>query len=138
MRQVMAPLPTGPKNKDHLWKPGESGNPGGKRKGVRNRLSNQFLEDMLADWETHGKDAIVTFRKQRPHEYVKVMAALVPREFNMKINEYEELSDDQVRFQIGFLLRELAAEGVAGFAAGVEIAAEPEPASEIPALPEAG
>ena len=133
MRKVMVPIQPGPNARDHLWKPGQSGNRAGKPKGVRNRLSTRFLEDMLADWEEHGRAAIETFRTERPNEYVKVMAGLLPREVEMKVNELEELSDEQISTQLAALLRELAAEGFDPLA-GDEAAEGAEPAGALPPL----
>ena len=36
------------------WKPGESGNPAGRPKGSRNKLSEEFVAEIYADWCEHG------------------------------------------------------------------------------------
>ena len=41
---------------------GHNGGPGRPR-GSRNRLSEQFIADLQADWEQHGADVIVASRK---------------------------------------------------------------------------
>lgn len=59
--------------------PGNSGF-SGRPKGSRNRLGEQFLSDLQADWEEHGAKAIEETRIQKPAEYVKVVASLLPKE----------------------------------------------------------
>src|SRR5512139_9906 len=132
MRKVMGPVSPGPKNRDNLWKPGQSGNPSGRWPHTRNRLNEKFLQDMLADWEAHGAAAIEAFRTERPNEYVKVMAGLLPREVEMKVNELDELSDEQLEIQLAAVLKELAAGGFDPFG-GEEAAEGAEPAGVLPA-----
>jgi hypothetical protein len=56
------------------WKPGQSGNPLGRPKGARNRLGEKFLLDLEASWQENGIDVINRVIKDRPHEYLKVVA----------------------------------------------------------------
>lgn len=71
------------------------GNPG-RPKGSRNKLGEAFLSDMLADWEEHGKQAIATVREERPQDYVKVVASILPRDLNVTVNPMEEASDEEL------------------------------------------
>ena len=43
---------------NHLWKPGQSGNPMGRPKGAKNKISEKFLENLQDNWEKHGVDAL--------------------------------------------------------------------------------
>ena len=54
---------------------------GGRKPGVRNRLSHSFLQAFAADFEQHGEEVIKIVRIERPHEYLKVAAYLMPKEF---------------------------------------------------------
>src|SRR5260221_5404769 len=36
------------------WKPGQSGNPAGRQKGSRNKLSQDFIDDAYAEWHYLG------------------------------------------------------------------------------------
>ena len=104
--------PSEAKKPPHRWQPGESGNPAGRPKGSRNALREAFYRDVLADWEEHGREAIETFRTERPHDYVKVIATLLPREVKVEVNELEELSDAEIRAQLNALVREMRAAGL--------------------------
>ena len=68
------------------WKPGESGNPAGRPKGSRNRLSEEFVAEVYADWCEHGAAAIQTVRETRPDVYVKVVASLLPRQVQAEVS----------------------------------------------------
>lgn len=74
-----------------------SGNIGGGRpKGSRNKLGEAFLDDMFADWEAHGKEAIARTRDEKPEQYLKVVASILPRELNVNVNEVDSLTDDEL------------------------------------------
>jgi hypothetical protein len=61
-----------------LFRKGESGNLGGRPTGARNRLCSTFLRDLVEDWEQHGKAAIQIMRMERPRDYVRVVAGILP------------------------------------------------------------
>lgn len=68
------------------FKPKETGNPGGKPEGARNRLTAKFLHELAEHFETHGKDAIQKVFEEDPAKYVSVVAALVPAEKNVSVS----------------------------------------------------
>lgn len=88
-----APLP-------HLWKPGQSGNPAGRPKGSRNKFGEAFIDDFMADWEVHGKAAIATVRKERPQDYLKAAVAILPKQLDVSVREFDEMTDDQLERRI--------------------------------------
>lgn len=100
------------------FKPGQSGNPVGRVKGSRNRLGEDFLTALHEDFQEHGVVAIREVRQNRPQDYLKVIASLLPKE--LKVTTESDLTDEQLDQRI----RQLAAaisielnEGGAGQAA---------------------
>lgn len=63
------------------FQPGQSGNPAGRPKGTRNKLSENFVAALYADFEEHGIQAIQDMRVEKPGDYVKVVASLIPAQF---------------------------------------------------------
>src|SRR5512132_1827869 len=53
---------------------------GGRRKGSRDRIETKMLEAIARDFEEHGEEAIRICRVERPNEYLKLVASLLPRE----------------------------------------------------------
>ena len=86
------------------FQPGQSGNPAGRPVGSRNKLSEDFLEALYEDFHANGKEAIATTRAEKPDQYLKVIASLLPRDVNLNVNEFADKSDDDIRRE----LRELA------------------------------
>lgn len=76
--------------------PGEIRNPLGRPKGSRNKLSEEFIAAMCADFEAHGTKAIETVRTERPQDYLKVIASIVPKEFHVKDATLGDLSDNEL------------------------------------------
>jgi hypothetical protein len=91
------------------WKPGQSGNPAGRPKGSRNKLSEQFLTDVLNEWEQHGAVAVSDMREKSPGDFVKMVASLLPKDVNLNLTDnLSELSDDELLGEIRKLHASLA------------------------------
>ena len=80
----------------YKWEPGKSPNPAGRPKGSRNKLSESFLSAMCEDFEKHGQTVIDTVRADKPAEYLKIIAAIVPKEFNITTAPLEDMSDEDL------------------------------------------
>ena len=102
------------------WKPGQSGNPKGRPKNAKQRLSDKFLADMLEAWETSGKAAIAKVVEDRPHEFLKVVAAIVPKELHVKAGALEEITDDELISQLDAVRSLLASGAFAAVGSGSE------------------
>ena len=55
-----------------------------------------FIEDLYAAWEKHGMAAIEATAKNHPAQFLKVIAMLMPKDLNLNINPYANLSDEQL------------------------------------------
>lgn len=65
------------------FKPGNLANPGGKPVKSRNRLQGAFLRALADDFEEHGPAALVAMRKEKPSDYIRVVASLMPKELEV-------------------------------------------------------
>ena len=74
------------------WKKGESGNVKGRPTGSRNRLSENFLVDILAIYTEYGKDAIESVAVNPPVEFLKIIAKLLPKKAEIEISAAHEIS----------------------------------------------
>src|SRR5215471_1406809 len=70
----------------------------GRPAGVRNKLSRQFLEDLLASWRKHGPAALEDLRIEDPVAYVRVVASTLPKElvFEATMNELSDTDLDEL------------------------------------------
>lgn len=98
---------------------GNSG--GGRKKGSRNKLGEEFLADLHADWQENGRDAIMRVREEKPDAYLKVIASILPKQ--IEVNPAGDLSDEQLEHRIRALASELGLavewlDGTGGAASG--------------------
>lgn len=89
-------------NGETTWKPTppvehqfKAGNPG-RPKGSRNKLGEQFIADLYEDWQAHGVETLAKVRADKPDQYLKVIASILPKDLNVNINNMDDLSDDQL------------------------------------------
>src|SRR5262245_30508308 len=78
------------------YKPGQSGNPAGRPAGARNRLQSGFLADVLAAWERDGKAALEIMFKEKPAEFCKMIAGLMPKEVALDVTALAAMSDEEL------------------------------------------
>lgn len=77
---------SGPKERPpHWFKPGQSGNPAGKPKGARHKLTNDFVKALADDFSEHGRAAIVSVREEDPGKYLEIVTKLVPKDIDVNV-----------------------------------------------------
>ena len=86
---------------------------GGRVKGTRNRLGTVFLEKLLKEFDEFGEEAIRICRVERPHEFLKIVASILPKEFEITDSRLKEISDDELDLFIELARRQLVS-GIAG------------------------
>jgi hypothetical protein len=95
----------------NLWQPGQSGNPAGRLRGSRNKLSEEVICALLRDFREHGQKAIAKVRRTQPAAYLKVLALLIPREHKVQhSNPLKDLTDEQLEAMIEYIETSLAAQ----------------------------
>lgn len=104
---------------------GNSG--GGRPKGSRNALGEDFLKAIHDDFKENGVSAIQTVRAERPQDYIKVIAGLLPREMDLNINRYDDITDAQLKREFIAAIAEARSLGIdigAGIPEGTDQAGE--------------
>jgi hypothetical protein len=82
------------------WQPGQSGNPNGRPKGSRNRISEAALKALADDFDAHGVAVIEQVRTERPHDYLKIIVAVLPKRMEIEdaglSRRAADLTDDEL------------------------------------------
>jgi len=79
--------------------PGQSGNPGGRKPGSRNRISELFITALRDDFIAKGADAIAALREREPGQYLAAIRSIIPQHTlaedgdKIPIVNHDELSD---------------------------------------------
>lgn len=66
----------------------------GRPKGSRNKLSEDFIGELYADFQQHGGEAIVRCREEKPDVYVRVIAGLMPQK--IEVSRTETMSQEEI------------------------------------------
>lgn len=68
----------------------------GRPKGSRNKLSENFIAALSDDFDQHGVSVIEAVRAEKPADYLKIIAAIVPKELNIRDANLEDMSDEDL------------------------------------------
>lgn len=100
----------------------------GRPKGARSKLGEQFCQDVYAKWQEVGERCIDEMIADKPGDFVKLVATMLPKEMSLTVSDGSDLSDEELHDRIRNLASQLApfiADGIAGTDAGVEGKASP-------------
>ena len=89
----------------HQFKPGNPGRP----KGARNKLGEQFIAALAADFEAHGVRVIERVREEEPGTYLRVIARFVPATVVMQHTSVVQALSDEELAEYLMLVREALA-----------------------------
>lgn len=89
--------------KAHAFRPGNPGRP----KGSRNKLGEDFLKALQADFERDGAAAIVAVRTEKPDAYLKVIASILPKQVDFGDDTQSALKESRDA-AVGAFLRAMA------------------------------
>jgi hypothetical protein len=114
----------------NLWQPGVSGNPAGRVRGSRNKLTEAVICALLRDFSKHGEKAIAKVRRDQPGVWLKVIAMLVPREHKVQhSNPIKDLTDEELEAAIEYVSAALASK-----AGGVKVIESTTEAAAVDAM----
>lgn len=81
----------------------------GRPKGARNKLGEAFIQALHDSFNEHGVETIETVRTEKPDQYLKVIAALIPTEHRVTItDQFSEMTDDELAQRVRQLTATLA------------------------------
>jgi hypothetical protein len=63
-------------------------------------LNDDFLAAVRADFRAHGAGVIAEVRADKPDQYLKIVLSVLPRDFDVTINQLDGLSDEEIRNRI--------------------------------------
>lgn len=73
---------------------GNSG--GGRPRGSRNKLGEKFLEDLQALWKEEGASILRDARKEKPMEFAKMVAGLLPGELLIRKEPLSGMTEAEI------------------------------------------
>lgn len=106
-------------SKTNLFQPGNKMGKG-RPKGSRNKLGEDFIQALQESFNKHGPATIETVRQERPHEYLKVVASILPKELNVRTDALDEMSDNDLAAMLDTIRSAVLAGAFAASGSGSE------------------
>lgn len=79
------------------WQKGQSGNPNGRGRGNRDRVTDAFFRDLANDWNIHGRKAVEDLREKDVAAYCRIVASVVPKDISVEVNKTaRQMTDDEL------------------------------------------
>jgi len=78
---------------------------------ARRELTANFLDVLCADFAAHGADAVRACREEQPQGYLRLLAALLSKEFDPNDNPLKDIPDAELDRLIEFFRERLASQG---------------------------
>lgn len=93
---------------------GHSGHPGaGRPKGSgRQQLAREFIESLQKTWSEHGDAVLTKLVEEDPAAVLRAMTAIMPKEIDLNVNRFDDMSLEQLKNQYAALAREARALGL--------------------------
>ena len=92
-----------PQLQPYHYKPGQSGNPSGRPRGARSKLSESVIAKLLASFEAHGDETIERVRTHQPAAYLAACVSLLPKQQEKLDSPFADLTDDELELLEQFL-----------------------------------
>ncbi|TPL05300.1 hypothetical protein FJ938_15170 [Mesorhizobium sp. B2-4-14] len=97
-------------------------------KRSKKTLGDDFLAAVRTDFRAHGAGVIAEVRADKPDQYLKIVLSVLPKDFDVAVNQLDALSDEEIRNRIRALeavvrpfldeTAELGADGISGAVGG--------------------
>jgi hypothetical protein len=71
-------------------------------------LGEAFIAALAEDFEKHGAAVIERVRQERPADYIKVVASLLPKDLNLNVTKLDDLTDEQLLERLRSLTKQAA------------------------------
>ena len=75
----------GPRDSNGRFAPGWRG--GGRPVGKRNRLAEQFFDDMAAAWQRYGQQAMCEMATKDPSGFIRAFVGMLPKDFHLSVEQ---------------------------------------------------
>lgn len=91
---------------------GNNGGLGRPKGSGRKQLASAFVEDMQKAWEARGAEVLQKVIDTDPAAFLRSMVAILPKELDVNVTRYDEMTDGQLRNEFLAALREARALGI--------------------------